>query len=97
MPQEMGAGTQHEGGSEVTQVSAVDARDGKAVGFIPKPFGQVIAVSQNSFDSWSAYHHKLQELVFRVPVFFSRISILHLQPTHPPIKRQDKLEKKIRN
>eukprot|EP00091_Calanus_sinicus_P000568 TRINITY_DN1049_c0_g1_i6.p1 TRINITY_DN1049_c0_g1~~TRINITY_DN1049_c0_g1_i6.p1 ORF type:complete len:203 (-),score=32.87 TRINITY_DN1049_c0_g1_i6:247-855(-) len=46
MPQEMGAGTQHEGGSEVTQVSAVDAKDGKAVGFTPKPFGQVIAIEE---------------------------------------------------
>ena len=46
MPQEMGEKSQHEGGSEVTQVSAIDAKNGEALGVLPEPFEQVIEFSQ---------------------------------------------------
>ena len=49
MPQEMGARTQQEGGSEVTTASAQDAKDGKAVGFNPEPFKQVITVCNHQY------------------------------------------------
>merc|ERR1719233_257912 len=46
MPQEMGDKSQHEGGSEITQASAIDAKKGEAIGFLKEPFEQVIDFSQ---------------------------------------------------
>ena len=50
MPADMAGTTQHEGGSEWTQVSALDAKNGKAVGFTPNPFSQVIQVKYQHFN-----------------------------------------------
>merc|ERR1712142_1360858 len=42
LPQECADKTQHEGGSEITQVSAIDAIQGNAIGFDKEPFKQVL-------------------------------------------------------